>query len=363
MARKGENIFKRKDGRFEARYAKGRDDKGRLIYGYLYGRSYLEVKEKRKNFLLNYGKENKCTDKTLFKVKAEEWLNKAKSIVKPTTYGYYQSTVSKHLLPYFGDYKIKDLNENIIYKYIDSLNNKDLKNSTIRQILVALKSILRFSKNIIDFKLPKDDKREIEVLTDEEANKLIKYCKNTINPYTIGILISLGTGIRLGEVCALRWESFDLDNSKLHIKETVSRISNDDNTGKLTKLVVNRAKTEYSIRDIHISKRLVKIIKKYKDSCTINNKSDFILTNSTKIMDPRTYYNNYKKILIKARIEDHTYHCLRHTFATKCCELGLNIKTLSKILGHSDIKITLNIYVHPSERETREFFEEKFSYS
>lgn len=362
MARKGENIFHRKDGRWEARYIKGYRPDGSYLYGFLYGKTYQEVKTKRNLTLLNLNNiKNKKNNLNInFSYKIDEWLESQKISVKATTYSYYCNVVNKHIRTELGNLMIKNIDDNVITKFITTkVQNGKLKMSTIKEIVIILKQILSFCNLNIKIKLPKVQKKTISIFNAYEKQILEKYLYDNIDEYAIGILLSLYAGLRIGEVCGLKWKDIDFKTGILHIERTVSRI-NDDNykiTGNKTKLILIEAKTKNSIREIPINKHFLRLLNKFKDK-----KDDYcyVLSSNQKFVDPRNYYNHYKKILNKCSLPNYKYHSLRHTFATNCIELGLDPKSLSEILGHSDIKITLSLYVHPSLEIKRKFMDTKF---
>ncbi len=362
MARKGENIFHRKDGRWEARYVKGYKLDGKCQYGYLYGKTYQEVKTKRIQYLLNADiqKKKKSKVNVLFRDKAELWLNKQKFSVKLSTYSYYMSVVYNHLLPELGNLLLNDIDEEVIYSFINQkiLSHK-LKKSTLHEIVGILKQILQFSNIYIKIRLPKLDKKEIKTLSKEQKEILETYISDHLNDITIGILLSLYTGLRLGEVCALKWQDIDFNLGVVTVKKTVSRVKNlDKEISSKTKLILTSAKTENSIRIIPINRSLLKLLKFYKMKYNKLD-SNFILSSTNQFMDPRNYYNQFKKILKSCHLESFNYHSLRHTFATNCIKEGLDPKSLSEILGHSDIKITLAFYVHPNIESKKQFINQE----
>ncbi len=360
MSRKGENIFHRKDGRWEARYVKGYNLDGTCKYGYLYGKTYQEVKQKRINILLNYDatQTKNIRNSLKFEDKIVTWLEKEKITVKESTYSYYYNVVNKHIKPYLGNININCLNEQLIIKYITNLiEHTDLKMSTVREIVIILKQILNYCNIKINVKLPKVEKNKIMILTKEDKKKLEEYIQVNLNEYTLGILLSLNAGLRIGEVCALKWQDINLDTGIISINKTLSRVNNFENNSKKTKLILIEAKTKNSIRQVPINYKLINLLKEFKQ-----DKSDnfYILSSNNSFIDPRTYYYKYKCILKKCHIHNYKYHALRHTFATNCIELGLDPKSLSEILGHSDIKITLSLYVHPSLDLKKDFMNTKF---
>ncbi len=360
MTRKGENIFYRKDGRWEARYIKGYQLNGKCQYGYTYGKNYQEVKDKRTQILLLMKESKKLENHATiikFNDKIDEWLERQKITVKVSTYSYYYNIVSKHIRQELGNIPLCNINESIITKYVSNkLNQNKLKISTIKGIIVILKQILSFCNINIKIAFPKSEKSKILVLSKDEKLKLEKYAFSHINQYTTGILLSLYAGLRIGEVCALKWENVDFINGILSIEKTVSRINNEESKKSKTKLVLLESKTINSIRQIPLNPTLIKLLARLKQN---TNNSCFVLTGTNNFIDPRNYYNHYKKILKECGIINYKYHTLRHTFATNCIELGLDPKSLSEILGHSDIKITLSLYVHPEMETKKDFMNKK----
>lgn len=364
MSRKGENIFHRKDGRWEARYIKGYRSNGTYQYGFLYGKTYQEVKQKRVEVLL--GLECKVKKKTVatpiyFSEMIDRWLERQKLSIKISTYSYYSQVVLKHIKPELGNYYVQDITEDIITEFVDKkMNHSTLKLSTVKAIVVILRQILSFCHISVLIKLPKNPKNKVVVLSRNEKKILENYLLNHLNETSIGILLSLYAGLRIGEVCALKWENIDLLSGTIFVQHTVARVQNErsSNCDKKTKLILMEAKTQNSIREIPISNSFIQILQSFKQ----NRKNEhYVLSSSCLFVDPRSFYNHYKKILRICNLPDYKYHTLRHTFATNCIELGLDPKSLSELLGHSDIKITLSLYVHPSLDVKREFMNAKFS--
>lgn len=361
MGRKGENIFHRKDSRWEARYVKGYSFHGKCIYGYLCGKSYQEVKNKRIQVLLDsnctqYIQKKIKNNVVLFQDKIELWLKQQKLSVKLSTYTYYSCVVFKHIMPTLGDIPLSSINDSLIFSYIEEMiDRQKLKMTTIHEIIGILKQILSFCDIYIKIKLPKKEKHNIQTLSLEDRNILENYIHLHFDDIGIGILLSLYAGLRIGEVCALTWKDIDFSSGFLQINKTVSRVRNLDSLKKAkTKLVLSSAKTANSIRLIPLNKHFLTLLEQYKNT---HQKDDtmFVLSSSNQFMDPRNYYNKYKNILRRCQLEQFNYHSLRHTFATSCIEGGLDAKSLSEILGHSDIKITLSLYVHPDIDRKRKF--------
>ena len=204
----------------------------------------------------------------------------------------------------------------------------------------------------IDIKFPTNhDKKTVDVLSRDNQRKLMEYLNENFTFKNLGIVICLSAGLRIGELCALRWSDIDIDEAVIKIRHTIQRIYiTDEGDRKYTKILIDTPKTKESIRDIPLSSNLVKILKPLKK---VVKDEYFILTNDTKPTEPRTYRNYYKRLLNKLGIPDIKFHGLRHSFATRCIEANSDYKTVSVILGHSNISTTLNLYVHPNKEQKK----------
>lgn len=292
-----------------------------------------------------------------FRVVTEEWLKYKKNTVKKSTYYNYSYSVEKYLYPKFADQditQIKDYND-FIEKLTDTLAPK-----TVRDIITKLKEIINFYEeehntklNIKKMSLPKMNKKEIQILSNKEKQKLEKYCIQQNDLKSLGILICLNTGLRVGEVCALRWENVDFETRRIHVEKTIERIySKEENK---TIVIIDTPKSITSVRTIPINSKLYNILKQIRGK---SKKTDFVLTGSSEhYVEPRNYQYHFKEILKRNKVKKYKFHTLRHTFATNCIEAGMDIKSLSEILGHADVSITLNIYVHSSDKAKRKYLE------
>lgn len=277
---------------------------------------------------------------------AEEWLKIHKLTIKQSTYYLYATLLKKHLIPDLGKYNIKDLDHRIIQTYI--LENKTLSPNTIRDIIVIFKLTIKFALKMgyidsfdLTFSLPKANNKSVEILTKQEYNKLINYLYLYPTDKNIGLLLALLCGLRIGEVCALRWKDIDFSQETVTISNTGQRIF--DPFKSETFISITTPKTKSSKREIPISSSLTVLIKNLK----LNNE-DFIISSSMKFLEPRSYRNHLKKTLSHLDIKQIKFHSLRHTFATRCIELGGDYKVVSEILGHSNVTTTMNLYVHPN---------------
>lgn len=360
MPRKGENIYKRKDGRWEGRYIRSYSIDGKSIFGYVYGRSYGEVKQK-----INLSKalpQNASRNAGKIITYAElldDWLCSTKLNVKESTYTRYLHIIRAHIKPKLGKNLLSQITvksiENFVAFQLNSgrLDGKGgLSAKTTSDMLTIIKSTLEYA-NLNNYTICcnphkidiKKKGREMRVLTNSEQAALLKTLFKDIDLSKFGVLLSLYTGIRIGELCALKWEDFNLFNSSLNIRKTMQRIQE---TGAITKaktkVTITEPKSECSTRVIPLPNFISDIARRFYASSQA-----FILTGSeNKFVEPRTMQNRFKKYVAESGIKKANFHSLRHTFATRCVEVGFEIKSLSEILGHANVNITLNRYVHSS---------------
>ena len=285
-----------------------------------------------------------------------KWLLNKRKFVKESTYANYSNIVFKYIIPYIGNYYINSINHDILQNYIFILSDNNLSNKTIKDIMLIVKSTIKqlFYDNKIKifnlkFYYPKDNKnKKMYVLSKNEQNKLMEYILNNINNKNIGILLSLMLGLRIGEVCALKYSDIDFKRNIIHINKTLQRIYIKENKKSYTKIIITEPKSINSIRDIPVNENIIKILKKFNKS-----KDYYILTNNNKYIEPRVYRSYFNNLLKKLNINHFSFHSLRHTFATNCISLNIDYKTVSELLGHSNINITLNLYVHPNISQKR----------
>lgn len=359
MPKKGENIRKRADGRWEGRYKLETLSNSKTKYRSVYGRSYKEVKDKMRQSMSQavLPKKQIFSQKILLKDVIKLWQNTNKSVHKGATEIRYEYLIEKHIKPELGDLAISSITSSLLTNFMNkklengSLNGKDgLSPSYVRSIMSVTISVLQYAVNEnmcetlnINLKKPSIDKNELKVLNVYDQKRLETALFNNINETKLGILISLNTGLRIGEVCALSWNDIDFEKRIFHIRSTIARVKSDDENS-ITKLIVDRPKTKSSLRDIPIPSRLFSALITMKKQTN----SKFVVSTDKGFISPRTYEYRYHKLLDECHISSINYHGLRHTFATRCIEVGVDVKTLSEILGHANVSITLNTYVHPS---------------
>lgn len=351
MPRKGENIYKRKDGRWEARYIHHYEN-GKAKYRYLYGESYKEVKAKRQAELSLPENMRVSSIKELATLEdiSTLWLREKKKTVKESTYTRYVRTVKKYILTGFDCQQLIKIDNKAIDLFLEILK-ETLSDKTVSDIICVFKSIWNYGIEndypCCFWKPPKTKVKkntEITIIPPESRKSIEAALFQHSNLVSLGIIFTLFTGVRIGEICGLRWGDIDFENGYAYIRRTVERIADlDINTAKKTKVIVSEPKTDNSIRIIPLPSFLVEYIKAFKV-----NDENYILTASTKHTEPHTYYTRYKNYLRKYDLGDYTFHELRHTFATECVDRGFDIKSLSEILGHADVSTTMNYYVHPT---------------
>lgn len=330
IARRGENIYKRKDGRYEGRYIKEYNSAGKAVYGYVYSKSYSDIKSRLNNMKYSQSQINH-EDITIAQA-LNMWINE-KNDIKETTRQIYIGHIKNHILPQIGSLKLHNITAETIQSFINSLS---LAPSTTGVIFNCLKAaISEYADNngiYINFskiKLPHKVKSASSALTREQQSKLESVLTREDD---IGILICLYTGLRIGELCALKWEDIDFENSIIYVKRTQARVN-----GKIEFI---SPKSQSSLRGIPTPGFIMKRLK----NCS--RKGEFVLSHNSGYYDVRSYRRHFKRLLIKADLPDIRFHTLRHTFATRALEVGMDFKTLSEILGHSSTSITLDLYVH-----------------
>lgn len=295
--------------------------------------------------------------KILYKDWIYTWLLEKKDYIKESTYANYSNNIFNHIIPKLGNYYLNELNHKVIQDFLLDLskngrkdNNGGLAEKTIKDITIIVKGSIKKGINEdkikhieLTFNYPKDNKEnKLYVLTKREQNKITNYVLENINSRNIGLLISLYSGIRIGELCALRWEDVDFKKNCLTINKTIQRVYIKDKDKNISKVIITTPKTRNANREIPINKDFLEILKKVK-----SDKKHYILTGNEKYIEPRTYRKYFNKILDELKIKHFNFHSLRHTFATNCISLGVDYKTVSELLGHANVNITLNLYVHP----------------
>lgn len=293
---------------------------------------------------------------TTFSKVAELWKADKKQYVKKSTYAAYALLIQSHLLPELGEQE--EVSEEDVQSFVNQKLEAGLSQKTVRDILVVLKMILRFGakrgywpSRQIDIIFPTErERQDIEVLTLANQRQLMSYVKEHFTFLNLGIFICLNAGLRIGEVCALQWDDIDVASGVIHVGKTIQRIYLVDGQEKYTELIIDKPKTKNSIRDIPMTRDLLSLIRPLKK---IVCGDYYVLTNSAAPTEPRTYRTYFNKLQKELGLPKMRFHGLRHSFATRCIESKCDYKTVSVLLGHSNISTTLNLYVHPNMEQKK----------
>ncbi len=347
------NIYHRRDGRYEGRISRGKRKNGKRRFQYFFGHSREEVQNKIE--LVCKQTMNGNCDRTVGQI-FSEWFQSIQHRVKESTAANYRMKAEKHVLPVFSDIKADAVTASDIYNFIESKQNFGLSNRYISDILIMMKAVFKYASRTYHFlnpldgvTLPKQQKPEIELLDEKQQGKLQRYIAENPNHSTLGIALSMSTGIRIGELCALQWEDIDFEKRILTVRKTMQRIQTPDGETK-TKLIIAEPKSESSKRKIPIPDCVVSILEEFKGKA-----KEYLVSGEENPVEPRTMQYRFASILKNVKLPSIHFHALRHMFASKCVKLGFDIKTLSEILGHSKVEITLNRYVHSSFEQKKQY--------
>ena len=359
MSKRGENIYKRKDNRWEGRFIKSHDPGGKAKYGYVYAASYREAREKLMKKRAEYQaprSQTKC-----LREYSEEWLALQETRLKQSTCSKYRGMLRLHILPVFGDDPISRITalavERFGYQLMSEQGSK-LSPKSGKDVLTLLQAILKYacrqegaSLPLPQIIYPREEKKEIRVLSYEEQTKLVNYCSANMDSLHFGVLLAMLTGMRIGELCALRWGDISEVEGTVSVSKTMQRIQIDEGLQSRTKIVVDLPKSDTSKRLIPLTEHARFLCEKYR----VPNPDAYVLTGSVnQFVEPRLMQYHLKQFAKECGVKELHFHALRHTFATRCIEVGVEMKSLSEILGHSSIKITMDRYVHSSLAFKRE---------
>ncbi len=360
MPRRGENIFQRKDGRWEARYIKGYELSGKIRYGFCYGKTYKEAKtkvEQVKASLVNSGPRPTSGNRHQLAFFCEEWLRMQKSRIRESTYVKYDSALRCHILPKLGGCCPPGFSTQIVESFKAELLEEGLSAQSVKNILIVLHSVLRYAAEqypgvfpAVDIRYPREAKKEPRVLTQEEQKRFAAYLREDMDACKFGVLLALMTGLRIGEICALKWENLSLKNNTVLITATMQRIRNLTGDGKKkTKILTGDPKSDTSTRMIPLPDGVASLCRKMDP----HRLTAYILTGTEDCMEPRRLQRKLRRYTRDCNLEGVHFHTLRHTFATRCMEAGFELKSLSEIMGHAKTSTTLDRYVHSSMEAKR----------
>lgn len=370
MPRRGENIYKRSDGRWEGRYPYTTDElTGKKKYRSVYGKSYADVKQKLLVAKQELNMQQAAMPKSssyLLEKWLELWLFQyAKFNIKESTLAHYYNCIQRHIVPEFGKVPINRLSSVELQLFLNRklesgrVDGKGgLSPKTVKDLYTILCTALKQAQinNVIDknpcinIKLPTDRYSRFRVLTVEEQSILEKAVCSSEHYLATGVVLALYTGLRLGEVCALQWKDIDFKKQQISIASNLQRINLiQEAAEKKTEMILSTPKSSTSVRVIPLTESLCRYLIKQKQeqSEKVGSSCVFVVSKYSKdFIDPRTLQNYFKGLLDDLGISNASFHTLRHTFATRAIEVGMDVKSISEILGHADITITLKKYVH-----------------
>lgn len=294
---------------------------------------------------------------------AAAWKEYKRPYVKQSTMAAYALILENHILPTFGE--DNSLPEQSVQAFVLHKIESGLSTKSVKDILIVLKMVMKFGvkKEWMtyyewDIKYPPSSENKVlDVLSVTNHRKILNHIQSHFTFMGLGIYISLSTGLRIGEVCALKWSDINVTDGILTVNRTIERIYIIEGEKKHTELVINTPKTKNTCREIPMNKELLGMLKPLKK---VVNDDYYILTNDERPIEPRTYRNYYKRLMEKLDIPKLKYHGLRHSFATRCIEVGCDYKTVSVLLGHSNISTTLNLYVHPNMEQKKRCIDKVF---
>ncbi len=349
------NVYKRQDGRFEGRITLGYQD-GKRKYKAFFGAEESVVAEKMTEFRREI---NPLSNVSLtFGAAFDEWFESNSIRTKESTQANYRLKAQKHILPVFADENITAITQKFIYQFIKDKQASGLSNRYITDILVLMKSVFKYASrtyrifNPMDgLVMPKKEKTEVLLLTPEQEKELMRILMANPTLTNAGIILARMTGLRIGELCALQWKDIDLEKRILTVSKTIQRIQVKGGNKK-TKLVITEPKSETSKRTIPIPECIIDLLRQFQGEA-----EQYLLSGTEKPVEPRTIQYRFAAILKNGNLPSVHFHALRHMFATSCVKLGFDIKTLSEILGHSGVEITLNRYVHSSFEQKTEYMD------
>lgn len=355
MGRRGDNIRKRADGRWEGRYRIVSAD-GEKHYKSVYGKSYGEVKEKLTNQICTESKPNLFQEvienDASFCSLLEEWLAEVEKSRKYSTFIKYKTLYQCHIHDLFADDTFTCMTSTYIQNQVATLEVSD---SIRHSILAVIKQTMRYAEKQYGYPMPsiankslRGKAHSIEIMNRMEQAHLMQFLYQDMDISKAGIFLCLSTGLRLGDICSLKWMDIDQERRLLHISRTVQRIKSKEGPTK-TILLETTPKSVFSNREIPIPDTLLSLLMSFRTA-----EQEYVLC-TNKPMEPRTYQNHFKRYLGIINAPDYNFHTLRHTFATNCIDSGMDIKSLSEILGHSNVQFTLDRYVHPSMDTKRKY--------
>lgn len=353
MARHGENIYKRRDGRYEGRYVIGKTLAGKTRFGYVYARQYAEVRRlllQKKAERLGQTEDKEIIRQGTLDAWMTYWMeNELLGSVKVSSYQTYLRQINRHLRPALGHYFLSQLTPGIVYDFIEGRRAEGLADTTIRGIYRLLSAAMRFALD--EGVIRKNPCRKIRVLPEKRTEQRVlsraeheKLRSMTSSKEELPALLSLYTGMRLGEVCALKWEDIDWERRTITVRRTAQRMAQTkSHAGGKTLLMIGTPKSSRSHRVLPVPEFLLERLHGMLEK---EDATGYVFGTQAHVAEPRTLQRRFKRFMEKLGIAGAHFHTLRHSFATRLLELGVDIKTVSTLLGHGSVKTTLDFYAH-----------------
>lgn len=352
MPKRGENIYKRKDNRWEGRYYAMQPDGSRKQLS-VYASSYAAVKEKllicREQAARSRAHLPQC--RLTFADVLQTWLAGRENCIKLSSYQHYLNIINTHLLPVWGKCLLNKLTAKNLSGFI-SQKRQYLAAKTVADILAVVKSAVKMALKeynlpnaamILELKAPAGRRKAIETFNENEIKILSEKIWRNQQPINVAVMLALNCGLRLGEVCALQWSDIDFVGQTLSIKRNVQRLT----LAGRSQLLVQTPKSDCSVRTIPLTAEILLLLQNLPKP-----HGEFVF-NGRKPLEPRTLQYRFAALLQSCGIRRRNFHTLRHTFASRYIEIGADVKSLSEILGHAGVNITMQLYVHPSLQQKR----------
>lgn len=315
------------------------------------GENFLDYRKQSRFEICERNYDSPADTTHCFAYYCDEWVRSCSGRLKESTRSCYETILTRHIKPKLGCNTLPDISTKRIETFSDELIAQGLSPKTVRDILALLHSILKFTEiqypNLIsttEIIYPRSSRKEARVLTRLEQKRLVAYLMDNMDSCKLGVFLAISTGMRIGELCALRWENISLDDETIRITAALQRIKSQCEDGRRTKIIIDTPKSSTSVRTIPLTDTSVKLCKIMDPQ----KPSAFLLTGNESYMEPRTLQYRLGKYTEECGLRDVHFHTLRHTFATRCVEAGFEMKSLSEILGHANTTFTLNRYVHSS---------------
>lgn len=364
MARRGANIYKRKDGRWEGRIVKEGEKGGGQRYRSVYGKNYNEVKTKLELMKRSCRPAGEPVKGTLAEV-MDIWLREKGPSWKKTTYAVYCHTVYKYIIPGIGDMRADKVDGKALELFAQNIRAEAGEKAVSRQylrsicgvVLRALKYVKKkyhYALEIPENLVMPEKRGPVMLPCRQDMLELENYLlRNAEDNTCLGILIAFYTGIRIGEACALTWADINLEDGVIYVRRNMQRVKIPEDPENRTEILLQTPKTYSSVRIIPIPPVLFPLLKRHK-----GEEQQYIIKGRKKAwVEPRTLQYRFARILDECGIKSFNFHMLRHAFASRCIDKGFDAKSLSEILGHSSVQVTLNLYVHSSLQHKKELME------